>query len=51
MKQTDKNGQMAVMQQMVAQQSWVKTPWRYIAIARGDLSLVQQQELLLSAVP
>lgn len=47
MKQTDKNGQMAVMQQMVAQQSWVKTPWRYIAIARGDLSLVQQQALLM----
>lgn len=38
---------MTAMQQMVAQQSWVKTPWRYIAIARGDLSLVQQQALLM----
>ncbi len=46
MAQTDKQQQMALMQRMVQQQSWVKTPWKYTKLS-GGLSLVQQQALLM----
>jgi hypothetical protein len=46
MAQTDKQQQLALMQQMVAQRSWVKTPWNYTKLS-GGLSLIQQQALLM----
>ena len=45
MAQTDKQ-QLALMQRMVAQRSWVRTPWRYTRLGSG-LSLIQQQALLM----
>ena len=44
MAQTDKQQQLALMQQMVAQRSWVKTPWNYTKLS-GGMSLIQQQAL------
>lgn len=46
MAQTDKQQQLALMQQMVAQRSWVKTPWNYTKLS-GGMSLIQQQALLM----
>ncbi len=46
MAQTDKQQQLALMQQMVAKRSWVKTPWNYTKLS-GGLSLIQQQALLM----
>ena len=46
MAQTDKQQQLALMQQMVAQRSWVKTPWNYTKLS-GGLSPIQQQALLM----
>ena len=46
MAQTDKQQQLALMQQMVSQRSWVKTPWNYTKLS-GGMSLIQQQALLM----
>lgn len=46
MEQTDRQQQIMLMQQMVAQRSWVKTPWNYTKLS-GGLSLIQQQALLM----